>query len=146
MNDGERGVGGMIISRGNRSTRRKPAAVPLCPPQVLHDLTWDRTRAAAVGSRRLTAWTSARPPFGLLCDAVRIPDYTASNDRVNDCKGLGRKRPWPNKGTTLAFVWREWEGGGRTQTSSVRIPVSRPRLEPSTTRTDVQNLTATLTS
>jgi hypothetical protein len=25
------------------------------------DLTWDRTRAAAVGSRRLTAWAMARP-------------------------------------------------------------------------------------
>jgi hypothetical protein len=29
--------------------------VLLCPPQILHDLTWDRTRAVAVGSRRLTA-------------------------------------------------------------------------------------------
>jgi hypothetical protein len=26
-------------------------------------MTWDRTRAAAVGSRRLTAWAMARPPF-----------------------------------------------------------------------------------
>jgi hypothetical protein len=47
-------VGGMIIGRGKGSTRRKPAPVPLCPPQILHDLTWDRSRAAAVGSRRLT--------------------------------------------------------------------------------------------
>jgi hypothetical protein len=30
--------------------------VPLRPPQIPHDLTWVRTRAAAVGSRRLTAW------------------------------------------------------------------------------------------
>jgi hypothetical protein len=34
--DGE--FGGMI-GRGNRSTRRKPALVPLCPPQIPHDLT-----------------------------------------------------------------------------------------------------------
>jgi hypothetical protein len=54
-------VGGMIIGRGNRSTRRKTTPVPLCPPQIPHDLTWDRTRAAAVGSRRLTAWAMARP-------------------------------------------------------------------------------------
>jgi hypothetical protein len=40
-------VGGMRIGRGNRRTRRKPAPVPLCPPQIPHDLTWDRTRAAA---------------------------------------------------------------------------------------------------
>jgi hypothetical protein len=39
--------GGMRIGRGNRSARRKPAPVPLCPPQIPHDLTWDRTRAAA---------------------------------------------------------------------------------------------------
>jgi hypothetical protein len=30
--DGE--IGGMMIGRGNRSTRRKPALVPLCPPQT----------------------------------------------------------------------------------------------------------------
>jgi hypothetical protein len=39
---------------GNRSTRRKPAPVTLCPPQTpLAART--RTRAAAVGSQRLTA-------------------------------------------------------------------------------------------
>jgi hypothetical protein len=32
--DGE--IGGMIIGRGNRSTRRKPAPVPLCRPQIPH--------------------------------------------------------------------------------------------------------------
>jgi hypothetical protein len=49
--DGE--TGGMI-GRGNRSTRRKPAPVPLCPPQTPH-AALTRTRAAAVGSQRLTA-------------------------------------------------------------------------------------------
>jgi hypothetical protein len=32
--DGE--IGGMITVRGNRSTRRKPPPVPLCPPQNPH--------------------------------------------------------------------------------------------------------------
>jgi hypothetical protein len=32
--DGE--IGGMVIGRGNRSTRSKPAPVPLCPPQIPH--------------------------------------------------------------------------------------------------------------
>jgi hypothetical protein len=27
------------IGRGNQSTRRTPAPVPLCPPQIPHDLT-----------------------------------------------------------------------------------------------------------
>jgi hypothetical protein len=39
-------VGGMI-GMGNRSTRRKPVPVPLRPPQIPHDLTRTRTRAAA---------------------------------------------------------------------------------------------------
>jgi hypothetical protein len=47
-------IGGMQIDRGNRSTRRKPAPVPLCSPQIPHDLTRARTRAAAVGMQRLT--------------------------------------------------------------------------------------------
>jgi hypothetical protein len=54
-------VGGMRISRGNRSTRRKPAPVLLSLPQIKHDLTWTRTLAAEVGSRRLTASVMARP-------------------------------------------------------------------------------------
>jgi hypothetical protein len=28
--------GGMMIGRGNRSTRRKPAPMPLCPPETPH--------------------------------------------------------------------------------------------------------------
>jgi hypothetical protein len=44
--DGE--IGGMI------GTRRKSAPVPLCPPQTPHAAR-TRTRAAAVGSQRLTA-------------------------------------------------------------------------------------------
>jgi hypothetical protein len=39
----------------------KPVPVPLCPPQIPHGLTRDRTRASAVRGRRLTAWTMARP-------------------------------------------------------------------------------------
>jgi hypothetical protein len=35
---GDREIGGMMIGRGNRSTQRKRAAVPLCPPQNKHAL------------------------------------------------------------------------------------------------------------
>jgi hypothetical protein len=35
---------------------RKPVPAPLCPPKIPHDLTRARTRAAVVGSQRLTAW------------------------------------------------------------------------------------------
>jgi hypothetical protein len=44
--DGE--FGGMMIDRGNRSTQRKPAPVPLCPPQTPHAARM-RSRASAMG-------------------------------------------------------------------------------------------------
>jgi hypothetical protein len=52
-------IGGKRIDRGNLSTWRKPAPVPLRPPQISHDLTRARTRAAAMGSLRLPAWAMA---------------------------------------------------------------------------------------
>jgi hypothetical protein len=52
FDDGE--FGGMKIGRGNRNTRRKPAPAPLCQPEIPLDQTLARTRAAAVGSQRLT--------------------------------------------------------------------------------------------
>jgi hypothetical protein len=54
-----------MIGRGNRSTRIKPAPVPLCPPQNPHAAR-TRNRAAAVGSQRLTAWATARPSVTIL--------------------------------------------------------------------------------
>jgi hypothetical protein len=54
-------IGGMI-GRGNRRSRRKPAPMPLCPPQTSHAAR-TRTRAAAVGSQRLTASATAWPWF-----------------------------------------------------------------------------------
>jgi hypothetical protein len=39
----------------------KPVPVPLCPPQIPKGRTRDRTRAFAVGGRRLTASAMARP-------------------------------------------------------------------------------------
>jgi hypothetical protein len=53
-------VGGMRIGGGHWSTWRKPAPVPLCPPQFPRELTWAWTRPTVVGSRRLTAWAMAR--------------------------------------------------------------------------------------
>jgi hypothetical protein len=45
---------GDMIGRGNRGTRRKPALLPLCPPQTPHAAR-TRTRVDALGSQRLTA-------------------------------------------------------------------------------------------
>jgi hypothetical protein len=42
-------------------SERKPAPVPLCPPQIPHDLIWNQTRATPVGSQQLTTWRVAQP-------------------------------------------------------------------------------------
>jgi hypothetical protein len=34
-------VSGIRIGKGNRSTQRKPAPLPLCPPQNPHNLIWE---------------------------------------------------------------------------------------------------------
>jgi hypothetical protein len=52
--DHDDGEIGAMIGRGNRSTRRKPAPVPRSPIRNPHAAR-TRTRAAAVGSLRLTA-------------------------------------------------------------------------------------------
>jgi hypothetical protein len=39
VDDDECGTIGEMHGRGNRSTRRKPAAVLLYPPQILYDMT-----------------------------------------------------------------------------------------------------------
>jgi hypothetical protein len=50
---------GLRIGRENRRIMRKSSSVPLCPPQIPHDLIWDRIRATGTASRRLTAWAMA---------------------------------------------------------------------------------------
>jgi hypothetical protein len=64
-------IGGMMIGRGNRSTWRKPAPVPLCPPQTPHAARM-RTQAAAVGSQQLTAWVMARPYHVLAVTIIHV--------------------------------------------------------------------------
>jgi hypothetical protein len=57
-------IGAMRIGKG--STLGKPAPVPICPPQIPHVLSRARTRAAALGSRRVTACIYSILYLGLL--------------------------------------------------------------------------------
>jgi hypothetical protein len=41
----------MITGKGNRCSVREPATVPLGPPNIPDDLTWDRIIVTAVGIR-----------------------------------------------------------------------------------------------
>jgi hypothetical protein len=75
--DGE--IDGMI-GRGYRSTRRKPAPVPLCPTKTPHAAR-TRTRAAVVGSpatNRLSYGTATR----FLLTTVKPIAYSLSESRV----------------------------------------------------------------
>jgi hypothetical protein len=59
-------TGGMKIGRGNRNTRRKPAPVPLCPPQIPLDqelciIPWRRMGSGCVDPCTLDSSVSLRP-------------------------------------------------------------------------------------
>jgi hypothetical protein len=59
---------GEIGGRGNRCTRRKPAPVPLCPPQTPHacpDANPEPPRWEASDRQRLTAAATARHFFNV---------------------------------------------------------------------------------
>jgi hypothetical protein len=54
-------IGGMILTGKTEVLGEKAVPVPLCPPQISHGLTWDRTRVSAVRVWRLTASDMTRP-------------------------------------------------------------------------------------
>jgi hypothetical protein len=58
-------IGGMKIGRGNRSTRRKPAPAPHCPPQIPHGQTRARTPGRR-GGKPATNRLSYRSPLHML--------------------------------------------------------------------------------
>jgi hypothetical protein len=60
-------IGGMKIGRGNRSTRRKPAPAPFCPPQIPFD-----------HSQKLVLFITT---------AVRISNRTYYNGRLQNEQG-----------------------------------------------------------
>jgi hypothetical protein len=69
-----RAISGMRIGRGNQSTQRKLAPVPLCPPQIPHDLTRAWTWAAMLGSWWLRAWAMPWPKeycSRMKCDRIK---------------------------------------------------------------------------
>jgi hypothetical protein len=61
--------------QGKSKYSEKTCPISLCSPQIPHDLTWPGTRAAAVGSRRVTAWAMVRPskPLSIYLPMVLQP-------------------------------------------------------------------------
>jgi hypothetical protein len=78
-------TGGMKIGRGNRSTRKKPAPVPFCPPQILHDQTRAWIRAAELGKQRLTAWAMLRSYSHATGSSQLAPSLVTETYRETDC-------------------------------------------------------------
>jgi hypothetical protein len=68
------------LQRKTEELGEKPVPVPLCPPQISHGLTRDRTRTSAVGGRRLTAWAMARPTV-VTEDSVQISSVSQGKTR-----------------------------------------------------------------
>jgi hypothetical protein len=146
----DKSVGGMKIGRGNRSTRRKSVPVPLCLPQIPHDLTWARTLAAAVGSPRLTAWAVARPKFylflwggtkstrycGHFWSIVQAPDdrwgWLWSNWWNEDWQGKPKYSEKTYPSATLSTTNPTWpdpdSNPGRRGGTSKILPYSLPSL------------------
>jgi hypothetical protein len=87
MDDYVYGAVDRMIGRVNRNTRRKPAALPLCPPQIPYDLTWAQSRGATVGSRQLSDWAMAPPirvptlaeVFRIFLSALELVAYVKNN-------------------------------------------------------------------
>jgi hypothetical protein len=109
--DGE--IGEMMIGK---STRRKPAPVPLCPPQILHSAR-TRTRAAAVGSQRITARATARPQI------LTIVNLSGGLQRRRQA-WLGIIKSWPDYISALTIstvVYRSFSNG-RSVMWDMRFP------------------------
>jgi hypothetical protein len=64
----------MKTGRVNRSTQRKPAPVPLCPPQIPHDQIQAQTQAIAVGSQQITAWGMVQSIVSELWNTLETPN------------------------------------------------------------------------
>jgi hypothetical protein len=82
-------IGGIKIGRGNRSTRRKPAPPPLCPPQTPHD----QTRAPTPGRRSGKPATNrlsygAAFWFGLLFDPGDGKMFPPKRRAVSELHGV----------------------------------------------------------
>jgi hypothetical protein len=97
----------MRFGRGNLGTRRKPAPVPLCPPQILHDLTRARTRPATVGSQRLTAWAMAQSQVTISWSDSVISVYCIGKDSEGSEYYL-------ICGTNCRYAWNAWGKPWRT--------------------------------
>jgi hypothetical protein len=94
MVDDEFGAGGVMMSRGNRSTRRKLAPVLLCSPEIIHDLG---SNQGLRGGKPVTN----RLSYDGLKKSVQVLSVSTSNVSIDD------EHPQRCGGQRLAFVGLE---------------------------------------
>jgi hypothetical protein len=83
----------MKLTGENRQLGEKPVPVPLCPPQISHGLTRDRTRASAVRGRRLTARAMARP-LAFRCLLLLVTEGQIVRRRAHLCSRMKLASVW----------------------------------------------------
>jgi hypothetical protein len=83
----------MKLTGENRSTRRKPVPVPLCPPQIPHGLAGDRTRPSEVGGMKLTRenQSTRRKTCPSATLSTKNPTWTDPRDRTRASEVGGRR-------------------------------------------------------
>jgi hypothetical protein len=106
MDDDECGAVGGMIGKGNRSTRRTPAPVPVRPPQIPHDLTRARTQAAAMENQHSEASGVAfRAPIFPVSSSGQVSCHTQLN--AESCRVLGCDAVYSGRGLTLPVESRD---------------------------------------
>jgi hypothetical protein len=118
---------GWLLSRGNWSTLRKLAPVPLCPLKIPHDMSRARIPATAVGSRRLTAWATARPDSTVTTPSLKL--FNNKQHKISTAFLAVSKFAWAFLRLTLwhyvnwALLWWEQLNIGIAQTAlNGRLP------------------------
>jgi hypothetical protein len=82
--DGE--IGGMMIGRGNRSTRRKTVPVPLCPPQTPH--ACPDANPGRRGGKTATNRLSYGTPFFVLFGLNLVGFLPENRERIESLKRI----------------------------------------------------------
>jgi hypothetical protein len=144
IDDGDCGaIGGMTIGRGNRNTRRKPALVPFCAPQIPRDLTRARTWAVVMGRQRRTARVMTWPTWYTNINSVfHYIIHLASNKtkpciepRFPEWERMAGIRTWWHHFRYASIVVQNYEGAAvvSTKSSETRTNCYYPSSSISTT-------------
>jgi hypothetical protein len=125
------------IMAGETEVRRKPAPVPLCPPQIPLDQTRARTWAAAVWSQWLTAWAMERPSEDVFQMCIQREDANTEILITASVHLLPRYLPtrYEELRNSITLTYKAAE---RTCTYSKHISRDRYPASPLTRRSDLQ--------